>query len=93
MPDYVYSIILVIIIVVIMAFWITKKKNEEWNGTLIKKKYDMGDEDTSGTFHYEFRTDGGKKKKFTSPDQKYFEQWNEGDKAIKKKGDFFPQKI
>jgi len=52
----------------------------------------MGDEDSSGTFKYEFKTDTGKKKKFTSPDQKYFDQWTVGDKAIKKKGEFFPKK-
>ncbi len=92
MPDYIYSIILVLIIVVIAAIWTTKKKNEEWQGVLVKKEYDMGDEDSSGTYKYEFKTDTGKKKKFTSPDQKYFDQWTIGDKAVKKKGEFFPKK-
>lgn len=92
MPEYVYSIILVVIIVVVMTVWVSKKKNEEWEGVLVKKKYDAGDEDSSGTFRYEFKTNEGKKKSFTSPDQKYFDSWNEGDRAIKKKGEFFPQK-
>lgn len=92
MPDFVYSIILVLVIVVVAAIWISKKQKETWQGVLVKKSYDAGDEDSSSTFRYEFKTDDGKKKKFTSPDQSYYDQWKEGDRAIKNKGDFFPKK-
>lgn len=92
MPDYVYSIILVVIIVVVMAWWVSKKKGEVWEGILVKKEYDSGNEDTAGTFRYEFKTNEGKKKKFSTPDRAYFDKWTEGDKAIKKKGEFYPEK-
>ena len=93
MPEYVYSIILVVVIVVIMGWWVTKKKNESWKGRLEKKNYVSGDEDSSGSYHIVFRTDEGKKKKFSTRDEGYYNSWNVGDRCEKRRGDFFPVKV
>lgn len=93
MPEYVYSIILVLVIVGIMVWWVGKKKKEEWEGEVIKKKYSPGDYESSASYTIIFKTDKGKKKRFTTADSKYYDQWNEGDRAEKKKGEFFPSKI
>jgi len=93
MPEYIYSIILVLIIVVISAIWTIRKKNDLWEGELTKKNYKSGDEDSSAYYKLIFKTTDGKKKTFTTYDQKYFDSWNIGDMASKKKGEYFPTKM
>lgn len=92
MPEYVYSIVLVLAIVGIMVWWVAKKKSEEWEGILIKKKHIRGDMETSDTYTLIFKTDDGKKKRFSNSNSKMFDEWVEGERAIKKKGEFFPSK-
>lgn len=93
MPEYVYSIILVIVIVVVMAWWVSKKKSEEWKGTFEKKNYVSGDEDSVDSYNIVFKTDSGKKKRFSTRDEGYYNLWNTGDRCEKRKGDFFPVKV
>ncbi len=93
MPEYVYSIILVLAIVGIMVWWVAKKRGEEWKGEVIKKRYSPGDYENSPSYTVVFKTDEGKKKRFTTADSKYYDSWNEGDRAEKKKGEFFPSKM
>lgn len=93
MPEYVYSIVLVVIIVVVMIWWVSKKKKEVWKGEVIEKKYLPGDYESSPSYTVVFKTDDGKKKRFTTADCKYYDIWNEGDRAEKKEGEFFPSKI
>jgi hypothetical protein len=93
MPEYVYSIILVVIIVVVMMWWVSKKKSEVWKGELIKKSWNPGDMDNSPSYTLIFKTEEGKKKKFHTPDQRYYDTWEIGDRAEKVKGDFFPKKV
>ncbi|HNR52881.1 MAG TPA: hypothetical protein PKI16_00090 [Candidatus Dojkabacteria bacterium] len=93
MPEYVYSIILVVVIVVIMVWWVSKKKGEIWKGTFEKKNYVSGDEDSSDSYYIVFKTDEGKKKRFTTRDMGYYNSWNVGDRCEKRKGDFFPVKV
>jgi len=52
-----------------------------------------GDEDRSGSYHIVFRTDEGKKKKFSTRDEGYYNSWNVGDRCEKRRGDFFPVKV
>ena len=75
-----------------MGWWTMKKKNEEWEGVLEKKSMKHGDEDISSYYYLHFRTTDGKKKKFSTPSQTYWDTWQEGEKAKKKKGEFFPVK-
>jgi len=93
MPEYVYSIILVVLIVAIMVWWVAKKKKEVWKGELIKKSWNPGDMDNTPSYTMIFKTEEGKKKRFNTPDQRYYDQWEVGDRAEKVKGDFFPKKV
>ena len=93
MPEYVYSLVIVIAIVVVMIWWVAKKRKEVWKGEVIKKNYSPGDSENSPSYTIVFKTDEGKKKRFTTADSKYYDQWNEGDRAEKKKGEFFPTKV
>lgn len=93
MPEYMYSVIVVILLVIFFAWWTVKKRDDQWEGVLEKKKFKAADEDSSAYFHLTFRSNEGKKKKFSTYDQKYWESWNEGDRAIKNKGEFFPTKV
>ena len=93
MPEYVYSIVLVLAIIGIMVWWVVKKRGEEWKGEVIKKSYSPGDYENSPSYTVVFKTDGGKKKRFITADSKYYDSWNEGDRAEKKKGEFFPSKV
>lgn len=92
MPEYVYVILFVILVTVLISLWVSKKKKEVWSGTLVKKEWDPGDEDSSSSYVLVFETEDGKKKKFRTPDQRYYDQWEVGDRAEKKEGDFFPSK-
>ena len=60
---------------------------------MIKKNFNRGDEDTSASYFLVFRTDDGKKKRFSTPSVKYWDEWEVGDRAKKVKGEFFPSKI
>lgn len=93
MPEYVYAILFVVVIVAITLWWVKKKKDEEWKGTFEKKKYIPGDEDSVGSYNIVFRTEQGKKKRFSTADENYFNMWNVGDRCEKRKGDFFPVKV
>lgn len=76
-----------------MVWWVSKKKKEVWSGKLLKKDWDPGDEDSSSSYVLVFETEEGKKKTFRTPDQRYYDQWEVGDRAEKKAGDFFPSKV
>jgi hypothetical protein len=93
MPEYVYSIIAVVVVTGIMIWWVSKKKGEEWEGELFKKRHVPGDMDTTDSYKLIFKTTEGKKKRFSASNSKMFDEWEVGDKAKKVKGEFFPTKM
>ena len=70
-----------------------KKKKESWEGVLIRKRKHYDDESLQTTYKLIFKTLEGKKKRYQVRTEKAFNQWQEGDKAKKVSGEFFPQKI
>lgn len=93
MPEYVYSIILIIVIIVVVMLWSNKKKNDEWEGDLVKKKLNRGDMETRDSYLLVFKTNEGNKKRFNTPSEEFWNEWEVGDRARKVKGEFFPEKI
>jgi len=92
MPEWIYSVIAIIIVTGIIMFFVKKTKNDEWEGELFKKRFNSGDMETSESFTLVFKTIEGKKKRI-QVNRKVYENWNEGDKAKKVKGEFHPQKV
>jgi len=92
MPEWIYSVIAFIVVTAIIIFFVKKRKDEEWEGELIKKRYTSGDMDTSESYRFVFKTTEGKKKRM-SVKKAMYESWDQGDKAKKIKGEFFPQKV
>ena len=92
MPEWIYSVIAVVAVTVIIIFFVNKRKNDEWNGELFKKKFTQGDMETSETYSLIFKTSEGKKKRYQVTN-KVFNEWDEGDKAKKLKGSFMPEKV
>jgi len=93
MPEWILSVLAIAGVTGIIIFFIIKKKNDEWEGELFKKRYMPGGMDTSETFTLIFKTTEGKKKRYQVNSRKKYEEWNEGDKAKKIKGSFFPEKV
>lgn len=93
MPEYIYSIFLVVVLIIFFSIWSLRKKNEIWEGSLEKKNFSPGDEDSSPSYKLIYRTKEGKKKTFTTYHQNTYDSWNIGDKASKKKGEYFPTKL
>ena len=93
MPEYICSFTVFAFILGIMLWWGTKKRTEVWTGELIKKSWNPGDMDNTPSYTMIFKTEEGKKKRFNTPDQRYYDQWEIGDRAEKVKGDFFPKKV
>ena len=75
------------------TWWYIGKRNDVWKGELIKKTSNPGDMDTNPYYYLHFKTEEGKKKKFSTPSEQYWNTWKVGDRAEKVKGDFFPKKI
>lgn len=93
MPEYIYSIILVVIIVIIAMFTAKRRKEDTWSGVLEKKKQNYSDENSIDTYTLIFKTEEGKKKKATINNRVEYDSWAVGDKAEKKKGEYFPNKV
>jgi uncharacterized protein YxeA len=93
MPEYIYSIILVVIIIVIGIYTAKKRRDDQWSGVLEKKKQNYSDENSIDTYTLIFRTEEGKKKKVTINSLNDFNNWNIGDKAEKRKGEYFPNRV
>ena len=70
-----------------------KKKKDSWEGVLVKKRKHYDDESLQTSYKLVFKTLEGKKKRFQVRSEKVFNQWQEGDKAKKISGEYFPQKI
>ena len=92
MPEWVYSVIAVVVVTLIVIFFVQKRRNEEWEGVLHKKRFVSGDEDSSNSYSLVFKTDDGKKKRY-QVSMVVFNEWNEGDRARKVKGEFFPSRV
>lgn len=92
MPEWIYSVIAVVAVTGIVMVFVNKRKSEEWEGELFKKKLNPGDMDTSETYSLVFKTSEGKKKRYQVTN-KVFGDWNEGDKAKKVKGSFMPERV
>ena len=92
MPEWVYSVVAVIVVTGIIMFFVKKRKDDEWEGELFKKRYTPGDMDSSESFKLIFKTTEGKKKR-VQVKKRVYEEWNEGDKAKKVKGAFTPEKV
>jgi hypothetical protein len=81
----------IIFVAGILIYFRVKKKNDQWSGVLLKKNHYPGDMETNESWKLVFKTDDGKKKRYQVKKQ-VFEQWNEGDKAVKKQGSYMPEK-
>jgi len=92
MSELLLTVVVVVSVTALFSFISLKQKQDEWEGILVGKKFNHGDEDSRDIFILTFKTSQGKKKKFTLYDKKTFDSWNEGDKATKVKGNYFPIK-
>jgi hypothetical protein len=92
MPDWIASVIFGVAVMGVFVFFVIKKKNDEWEGELFKKRYSPGDMETSESYTLVFKTKEGKKKRFNVNAIEY-KKWDEGDKAKKEKGKYQPTKI
>lgn len=91
--EYLLSALLVISLILLFSWWSHRKRMDIWTGVLQKKKSVAGDEDSQDQYILIFRTITGKKKKFTTNNREVWNQWTEGDKAQKKQGTYFPEKV
>lgn len=91
MPEWVYSVVAVAFLTGIIIFFVQKRKNDEWSGILLKKKHTPGDMETNETWKLVFKTDEGKKKRY-QVNLKVWDDWKEGAKSKKEKGEYLPKK-
>ena len=91
--ELILTIVFFLAITAFFTFISAKKKKESWEGVLIKKRKHYDDESLQTTYKLIFKTLEGKKKRYQVRTEKAFNQWQEGDKAKKVSGEFFPQKI
>lgn len=85
------TIVMVIGVTAIFTYFSWRQKQSSWEGTLVKKRINQGDDDDRTTYQLVFKTNKGTKR-VTILSQEAFDGWNEGDKAIKKAGEYFPVK-
>lgn len=75
---------------------ITKQKQQSWKGELKDKEHLEYEDDDSGytkdLYTLIFKTDQNQEIKLPVP-KKIYDQWQIGDKAEKKSGELYPQKI
>ena len=93
MPEWILSVLALVVVTGLIIFFVVKRKNDEWEGELFKKRFVRGDMDTSDSFSLIFKTTEGKKKRYQVNSRRKFEEWDEGDKAKKVKGAFTPEKV
>ena len=99
LPMKIFGGVFILLIVGFFALVIKlvkKGKDSFWKGELIDKKYVEGEDfDTEvkkDYFTLIFKTDEGKQVK-VGTSKKIYDEYQIGDRAEKKKGDFHPQKI
>lgn len=92
MPEWVYSVIAVVVVTAIVMFFVNKRKNDEWEGELIKKRSNPGDMETQPTYTLVFKIDEGKKKR-QQVSLAVYDDWEIGDRAKKEKGEFNPKRV
>jgi len=92
MNETVLTILFVLGVTVFFSWLSYRQKQSSWSGTLVKKYVDEN-EDSGVTLHYLiFDTDKGKKKVNLSSAAAEYQKWNIGDKGVKTKGNYFPEK-
>ena len=85
------TIVVVVGVTAIFTYFSWRQKQSSWEGKLVKKRINRGDEDSRTTYQLVFKTDKGTKR-VTILSKEAFDMWNEGDTAIKKAGEYFPVK-
>ena len=86
------SITAFLVVAGLMTWWMINKRNDVWEGELVKKNWTPGDSESSPSYYLVFKTKEGKTKRFNTPDENFYNSWTIGEKAIKNKGAFFPEK-
>jgi hypothetical protein len=86
------TIITVILVTAFFSFRAYRQKKASWEGTLVKKRRYEDDESGQITYTLIYKAEGGKKHRVKIKSKAEFDSWQEGDKAIKKSGEYFPQK-
>ena len=77
----------------ILAYFAHKQKQSTWEGQLIKKRHSYDDESGQTSYKLIFKTAEGKKKRVQIRSKAEYERWIEGDRAVKKAGVYFPEKV
>lgn len=90
--ELVLTIVFVLLVTGIFSFFASKQKKSSWEGVLIKKRKYQDDENLQTNYKLVFKTLDGKKKRVQLRSEKVFNEWMEGDRAIKKSGEYFPSK-
>jgi hypothetical protein len=90
--ELILTILFFLAVTGIFTYFGIKKKKDSWEGVLIKKRKHYDDESLKTTYKLIFKTIDGKKKRHQVRSEKIFNQWQEGDKAIKISGEYFPKK-
>jgi hypothetical protein len=85
------TIVFVVVVTVILSLVSLRQKNSSWQGTLTKKEFNEGDEDSSDSYSIIFTTESGKKVKMTVG-KAYYDQVSIGEKFVKKAGEYMPLK-
>lgn len=95
-PELIYTIIFFLGVTALFIYISYRRKQDAWIGTLKKKKqvesYDEDGYSGKTTYKLIFVTDTGKKKR-VSVDRKTFDSYQEGDRAEKVKGLYYPTKL
>jgi len=90
--ELVLTIVVVVGFTAILTFFAQKQKKSSWTGQLIKKRQSYDDETGRTTYKLIFKTDEGKKKRVQMKSKQEFDNWEEGENAIKVSGEYFPKK-
>ena len=95
MSQTTFNILALSAIAIFIILKVIKNRNDEWEGELIKKRYDSDDDSlsTPTSFVLVFKTDKGKKKNVIINNSESFDDWKEGQRVRKLKGERVPEKI
>lgn len=91
MNDTVLTVLVVIAVTALLSFFSYKKKQESWEGELVKKNHREDQESGKSTYQLIFKTtEGGKKKLMVN--QATFDSFDIGTKVKKSSGEYLPKK-
>lgn len=92
MNETVITVIVVVVLIIVMSLFSLKKKNESWEGVLVKKKSSEDPETNQVTYKLTFKTDDGKKKR-VQVNKSSYESFFVDARYKKEKGGYIPKPV